>query len=102
MGVTGVLNAAQGSMSGWSYVNTKASFYSRCNIRFLGVPALDVKHYPINQHFEEAVNFIESVLINKGMNSLIFINKSQIKYYYYGNLTKSSIFVIILFCLFQE
>ena len=68
MGVTAVLNAAQGSMEGWSYVNTKESYYSRCNIQFLGVPALDVKHYPINQHFEEAANFIDNSLKNKGMS----------------------------------
>ena len=66
MGVTAVLNAAQGTVAGWSYVNTKESYYSRCNITFLGVPALDVKHYPINQHFTEASNFIENVLTNKG------------------------------------
>jgi len=70
MGVTGVLNAAQGTMSGWSYVNTKESYYTRCNIKFLGVPALDVKHYPINEHFQETANFIENILKEKG-NSLL-------------------------------
>ena len=48
IGVTTVINAAQVDMPGLSYVNTKASYYLRCNIKFLGVPALDVKHYPIN------------------------------------------------------
>merc|ERR1712183_1172894 len=62
-----VLNAAQGSMQGWNYVNTKESYYTRCNIQFFGVPALDVKHYPINQHFNDAANFIETVLRNKGI-----------------------------------
>ena len=66
MGITAILNAAQGTMSGWNYVNTTESYYSRCNIKFYGVPALDVKHYPINQHFIEAANFIEDVLKNKG------------------------------------
>ena len=66
MGVTAVLNAAQGTMADWNYVNTKESYYSRCNIKFLGVPALDVKHYPINQHFLEAANFIEDVINNEG------------------------------------
>lgn len=68
MGVTAVLNAAQGSMQGWNYVNTKESYYTRCNIQFFGVPALDVKHYPINQHFNDAANFIEAVLRNKGIS----------------------------------
>ena len=67
MGVTAVLNAAQGTMADWNYVNTKESYYSRCNIKFLGVPALDVKHYPINQHFPEASNFIEDVINNEGI-----------------------------------
>ena len=66
MGVTAVLNAAQGTMANWNYVNTKESYYSRCNIKFLGVPALDVKHYPINQHFLEAATFIEDVINSKG------------------------------------
>ena len=71
MGITGVLNAAQGTMSGWSYVNTKESYYTRCNIKFLGVPALDVKHYPINEHFQETANFIENILKEKGIPQFI-------------------------------
>ena len=67
MGVTAVVNAAQGTMSGWSYVNTKESYYTRCNIKFLGVPALDVKHYPINEHFEETSDFIDNILKEKGI-----------------------------------
>ena len=46
-GVTAVLNAAQGEMSDWNYINTKASYYAKDNIRFLGVPAFDSKTYPI-------------------------------------------------------
>ena len=67
MGVTAVVNAAQGTMSGWSYVNTKGSYYARCNIKFLGVPALDVKHYPINEHFQETSDFIDNILKEKGI-----------------------------------
>ena len=66
-GVTAVLNAAQGEMSDWNYINTKASYYSRDNIRFLGVPAFDSKTYPISQHFEEASHFIdEEIRLRKG------------------------------------
>ena len=36
-----------------------------CN-RFLGVPAIDLKHYPINAHFAEASDFIDSVIKGKG------------------------------------
>ena len=78
MGVTAVVNAAQGDMPGWSYVNTKASYYSRCNIKFLGVPALDVKHYPINQHFQNTANFIDNILKNKGKQILLKCKKKFI------------------------
>ena len=36
MGVTAVLNAAQGSMTDWNYVNTKEIYYSGLGIQFLG------------------------------------------------------------------
>ena len=53
-------------MSDWNYVNTRASYYARANISFLGVPAVDLKHYPINLHFQEASDFIEGVLRSNG------------------------------------
>ena len=34
--------------------------------RFFGVPAVDLKHYPINAHFSEAADFIDSVIKGKG------------------------------------
>ena len=84
MGVTAVINAAQGDMPGWSYVNTKESYYTRCNIKFLGVPALDVKHYPINQHFETTANFIENTLKNNGMIILNVVIRILV-YHYQGS-----------------
>ena len=72
MGVTAILNAAQGTMSGWNYVNTKESYYTKCGIKFLGVPALDVKHYPINEHFVEAANYIDDVIKNKGTYTVVY------------------------------
>ncbi len=66
MGVTAVLNAAQGSMSDWNYVNTKDVYYSGVGIDFLGVPAIDLKWYPICNHFDEAANFIEKVIKSRG------------------------------------
>ena len=67
MGVTAVLNAAQGSMTDWNYVNTKAIYYTGVGIQFLGVPAIDLKWYPICNHFQEASDFIEEVVKSKGM-----------------------------------
>jgi len=67
MGVTAVLNAAQGSMADWSYVNTKAIYYTGVGIQFLGVPAIDLKWYPICNHFQEASNFIDEVIQSKGI-----------------------------------
>ena len=94
MGVTAVVNAAQGDMPGWSYVNTKASYYSRCNIKFLGVPALDVKHYPINQHFQNTANFIDNILKNKGKHILLKCKKKSIFLFFFlggisGNILKN-------------
>ena len=66
MGVTAVLNAAQGSMTDWNYVNTKAIYYTGVGIEFFGVPAIDLKWYPICNHFQEASNFIEEVIKSKG------------------------------------
>ena len=34
LGVTAVLNAAQGEMTDWNYVNTKASYYAGKGIRY--------------------------------------------------------------------
>ena len=67
MGVTAVLNAAQGSMTDWNYVNTKAIYYTGVGIQFLGVPAIDLKWYPNCNHFQEASDFIEEVVKSKGM-----------------------------------
>ena len=69
MGVTAVLNAAQGSMTDWNYVNTKAIYYTGVGIEFFGVPAIDLKWYPICNHFQEASNFIEEVIKSKGKYS---------------------------------
>ena len=67
LGVTAVLNAAHGKMSDWNYVNTGEAYYKGSVIkRFLGVPAVDLKHYPIDAHFDEAANFIESVIKDGG------------------------------------
>ena len=67
MGITGVLNAAQGSMTDWSYVNTKETYYTGVQIQFLGVPAIDLKWYPLCNHFEEACHFIDCVVKSGGM-----------------------------------
>ena len=41
----------------------------RAITRFFGVPAIDLKHYPINMHFAEAADFIDSVIRGKGLYS---------------------------------
>nr|ACO12153.1 Dual specificity protein phosphatase 3 [Lepeophtheirus salmonis] len=67
LNITAVLNASQGTMSDWNYVNTKASYYVNSNIAFFGIPAVDLKHYPINQHFQERADFIHKVIQNRGV-----------------------------------
>ena len=66
LGITAVLNAAQGHMGDWNYVNTRESYYHSAGIKFFGVPAVDLKHYPIHIHFQEAADFIEQILREKG------------------------------------
>ena len=74
MGVTAVLNAAQGSMTDWNYVNTKDIFYTGVGMEFLGIPAIDLKWYPICNHFEEASNFIQSIVSKGGKYSKTLID----------------------------
>lgn len=66
MGVTAVLNAAQGSMSDWNYVNTKSIYYEGVGMKFLGIPAIDLKWYPICNHFKESSDFIDEILKSGG------------------------------------
>lgn len=78
LGITAVVNCAQGEMTDWNYVNTKASYYSGANVRFFGIPAIDLKHYPINQHFYKAAEFIHQELTERGgkialLNQVIFL-----------------------------
>ena len=71
MGITAVLNAAQGTMSEWNFINTKASYYAKDNIAFMGIPAIDFKHYPICDHFEDTNKFInDEVKLKNGKNGL--------------------------------
>lgn len=67
LGITAVLNAAQGDMDNWSYVNTKEHYYAGTGIEFMGVPAIDLKHYPMHRHFHEAADFIEKVVKSGGV-----------------------------------
>lgn len=67
LGVTAVLNAAQGNLEGWSMVNTKASFYKPHSIQFLGVQAVDLKSFPITDYFHEAADWIENIIKSGGV-----------------------------------
>ena len=66
MGVTAVLNAAQGNLEGWSMVNTKEAFYRPHGIKFLGVPGVDLKTFPLADYFYEAADFIDGVVRQGG------------------------------------
>ena len=62
-------------MSDWSYVNTKASYYSGKGIKFLGIPAIDLKHYPLNVHFKGKVN---RFFIPGGSPGLVVIEETRV------------------------
>ncbi|KAG8200649.1 hypothetical protein JTE90_022271 [Oedothorax gibbosus] len=62
MGITHVLNAAQGKEKHCGLVNTWPGFYSQSGIKFLGVPAFDNIVFRIHPYFEEAAQFIDDAL----------------------------------------
>ncbi|CAL4127387.1 unnamed protein product [Meganyctiphanes norvegica] len=68
LGVTHVLNAAQGHNSDvyGGYVNTNMSYYRRHNIGFLGIPAMDMPAFYMKPYFEEAAEFINNALKMNG------------------------------------
>jgi len=68
IGVTHVLNAAQGHNSDvyGGYVNTNISYYRRHNIAFLGIPAMDMPAFYMKPYFEEGAEFINNALKMNG------------------------------------
>ena len=75
MGVTAVLNAAQGNLEGWSLVNTKEGFYRPHGIQFLGVPGVDLNSFPLGDYFYEAADFIDLILKQGGR---VFVHCVQV------------------------
>ena len=49
-------------MEGWSVVNTKESYYTRVGIEFLGVPAVDLNSFPLQDYFHKSADWIEEML----------------------------------------
>ena len=89
LGVTAVLNAAQGNLEGWSMVNTKESFYSPHNIQFLGVQAVDLKSFPLAEYFQQAADWIEQILADKGtvfVHCVQVCQREGVKKYFVRNL----------------
>ncbi|GFX25367.1 dual specificity protein phosphatase 3 [Trichonephila clavipes] len=66
MGITHVLNAAQGKEKNCGLVNTWPGFYTQSGIQFLGVPAFDNIVFRIHPYFEEAATFIDEALKSGG------------------------------------
>ena len=76
LGVTAVLNAAQGNLEGWSLVNTKEGFYRPHGIQFLGVPGVDLNSFPLADYFQEAADFIDLILREGGR---VFVHCVQVR-----------------------
>ncbi|XP_066971166.1 uncharacterized protein [Macrobrachium rosenbergii] len=68
LGVTHVLNAAQGhnNTAYNGYVSTHPSYYSRKGIKYLGVPAMDMPGFYIKPFFRQAAEFIQDCLNDGG------------------------------------
>lgn len=66
LGITHVVNAAEGKEKNHGYVNTSAAFYEHAGIRYLGIPALDMQSFKLEPYFEEAADFIHAAISSKG------------------------------------
>lgn len=65
MGITHVVNAAQGN--GFGLVNTNEELYRPVNIAYMGLALCDDPEVAINEYFDSVSNFIEDALSQKGM-----------------------------------
>ncbi|XP_064635492.1 dual specificity protein phosphatase 3-like [Lineus longissimus] len=64
LGVTHVLNAAKGKGQFW--VDTGKAFYREFGMEFLGIEATDTLNFKLNEHFDEAADFIDNAIKSKG------------------------------------
>lgn len=64
LGVTHVVNAAQGI--GFGMVNTNEKLYDPVKIKYMGLPLCDDPKVAINEYFVSASNFIDDALSQKG------------------------------------
>lgn len=60
MGITHVLNTAQGSK--FATVDTDAGFYENVGIKYMGMKLLDLPTANIAQYFDSGADFIDEVL----------------------------------------
>lgn len=66
MGVTHVVNAAQGTDRNYGFVNTNKGYYEHAGIKFLGIPALDMMSFKLDPYFKEVTDFIEKAMNTGG------------------------------------
>ena len=64
MGITHVLNTAQGSK--FATVDTDAGYYENVGIKYMGMKLLDFPSANITQYFESGADFIEEALNGGG------------------------------------
>lgn len=64
MGITHVLNTAQGSK--FATVDTDAAYYRDVGIKYMGMKLLDFPSANITQYFDSGANFIEDALSGEG------------------------------------
>ncbi|XP_067127991.1 dual specificity protein phosphatase 3-like [Centruroides vittatus] len=66
LGITHVLNAAQGKNRDLCLVNTSEEFYRDSGINYFGIEAFDTISFRLNVYFQDAANFIENALSSGG------------------------------------
>ncbi|KAM6957015.1 dual specificity protein phosphatase 3-like [Aplochiton taeniatus] len=72
LGVTHVLNAAQGDS--FMHVSTNAAFYSGTGLVYHGVPASDTDHFDLSVFFEEGADFIERALEHRNGKGKVYVH----------------------------
>ncbi|UYV85089.1 DUSP3 [Cordylochernes scorpioides] len=66
MGITHVLNTAQGPERQLNLVDTSDDYYDDVGIKFMGIFALDLSSFNISKYFKQCSDFIEDALANNG------------------------------------
>ena len=64
LGITHVVNASKGIMH--NQTNTDNNFYTKFQINFYGIPAMDIETFDLYPYFKPSADFIDEAIIQNG------------------------------------